>query len=112
MATKPISPLDGQFNIFGQRIAPAPTSQPMQQNARAGSLPAFNAAPAPMGGRGAYGSVPGPVAVPPSIWQQMSAINPAQQQQASAISGNIGNQIAGQLSPNTINSIRDNAATF
>jgi hypothetical protein len=72
----------------------------------------YSATPAPQGGQGAYGRVPGDVAVPPSLWQQATSAIPGLGGLTGQASQNIMNELQGQLSPETIKMIQDHAASF
>lgn len=67
--------------------------------------------PAPRAGQGAYGSVPGAISAP-SPFGDLSALYPNLSGANSQISSNIMNELTGQLSPSTINNIRNHAASF
>lgn len=60
----------------------------------------------------AYGKVPGAVGVPPPEYQQVSAAYPNLVPQAGTLSGNIGAELMGELSPQTIAALQQNAAQF
>ena len=70
---------------------------------------AFN--PAPQAGSGAYGAVPGPIAVPPSEYEQLGNLLPGLPGLTAGASGVVGSQLAGQLSPGTMNLLQDKAAS-
>lgn len=72
----------------------------------------YNINPATQPGVGAYGTVPGPIGVPPSIWDQMASINPNLGQQTANMFANIGHEQAGELSPETVNALRNKGAAF
>lgn len=67
--------------------------------------------PAPHTGQGAYGLVPGAVANP-NPFGDLSALYPNLSGANSQVSQNIQNELSGQLSPSTINNIRNQAASF
>lgn len=71
----------------------------------------FNLTPQPTTGQGAYGAVPGPVGVPPNLWEQIGGVYPAADQLGQA-SDVIGNQLAGQLSPEEIAAYQTYGAQF
>lgn len=71
----------------------------------------FDLTPGPQTGQGPYGTVPGPIGIPPNYWQQMKGIYPVAGQAGQAASV-IGSQLAGQLSPETIAALQRNAAQF
>ena len=70
----------------------------------------FNLSPLPTGGQGAYGKVPGQIGAPPSIYDQLSNVYPNIQGLTSGAGAAIGNQLAGQLSPETQSNIGNYAA--
>jgi hypothetical protein len=88
--------------LFG--IGATPTS---------GALPPYNPAPNPMPGQGPYGQVPGVSGIPPSQYQQtiqnVPGLGPGASDQ---LSKNIINELTGQLSPETLRNIQDEAARF
>lgn len=63
------------------------------------------------GGSAAYGSKPQPISMP-NAFGDLSAIYPNLSGTNSQVSQNILNELTGQLSPSTINNIRNNAASF
>lgn len=71
----------------------------------------YDIAPAPTAGTGPYGQVPGVIGVPPNYWEQMSSIYPVAGQAGQA-SNVIGNQLAGQLSPEEIAAYQTYGAQF
>ena len=71
---------------------------------------AFN--PAPQGGSGAYGAVPGVIGVPPSQYNQLQGLLPGLSGLTGAASGVIGSELGGVLSPGTQNLLQDKAASY
>jgi hypothetical protein len=71
----------------------------------------FNLSPSPQGGQGAFGKVPGDIGLP-TPQADLAAIYPNLSAQTGQLSGNIMSELQGTLSPETINSIQDNAARF
>lgn len=67
--------------------------------------------PAPRSGQGAYGAVPGAIAAP-DPFGNLAALYPNLSGANSQISANIMNELTGQLSPSTINNLRNQAASF
>lgn len=67
--------------------------------------------PAPRAGQGAYGAVPGAISNP-NPFGDLSALYPNLSGANSQISKNIMDELTGQLSPSTINNIRNQAASF
>ena len=67
--------------------------------------------PAPRAGQGAYGLVPGAISNP-NPFGDLSALYPNLSGANSQISQNIMNELQGNLSPSTINNIRNQAASF
>jgi hypothetical protein len=70
----------------------------------------FNYSPSPVPGQGIYGSVPGQVSAPPSIWEQTLAANPAFSEMTASESDLIKSQQSGLLSPETLRNIGNYAA--
>lgn len=72
----------------------------------------YNLLPQPTSGRGAFGLVPGTIGVPPNRYEGVQSIYP----NISGLTGGAGNiiqsEMAGELSPETINTIQDEAARF
>jgi hypothetical protein len=60
----------------------------------------------------AYGRVPGPINVPPSVFQQLSGAVPNFGGLTSGTSGLIGSQQAGVVSPQTLNALKTGSAQF
>jgi len=75
---------------------------------------AYNIAPTPMYGTGgsAYGAAPGTIDIPPSEYEQVQSIYPDLGLQAQLAGRNIGAGLAGELSPQTIFQLQQNAARF
>ena len=72
----------------------------------------YNTNPSPRTGQGAYGLVPGAIGIPPTTYSQVGDIYPNQAAQTGQLSSNIGNELAGQLSPETIAALQQHAAQF
>jgi len=70
----------------------------------------YNVSPAPTGGQGAYGAVPGQTAVPPSTYQQASSVYSGLPGLTSAAGDVIGSELAGTISPSTQSNIWNQAA--
>lgn len=75
------------------------------------ALPRYNINPPPQPGTGAYGTVPGTVGLP-DPFVDLSRIYPNLSGANSKIAGNIGSELNGELSPETIAQIQDDAARF
>jgi hypothetical protein len=75
-------------------------------------LGGYSINPTPQQGSGAYGAVPGAITVPPNTFQQLQTAYPNFASETGAVSANIGNELAGQLSPETIAALQSHAATF
>jgi len=69
----------------------------------------FNINPAPQGGRGAYGAVPGAVGIPPNRYQQVTSLDPRLAGAVNQIGGNLQSALAGDID---WNEIQDEAARF
>jgi hypothetical protein len=71
----------------------------------------YNPSPSPRTGQGAYGLVPGAIGLPnPSA--DLSAVYPNLTGQNAQLSKNIMGELSGELSPETIKTIQDQAARF
>lgn len=70
----------------------------------------YNVNPSPQGGQGAFGKVPGPIGVPPSQWQQALQSVPGLGGNANTASSAIQSMLQGQLSPDTVSQIEEQAA--
>ena len=57
----------------------------------------FNLNPTPQPGTGAFGSVPGPIGMPPNTWQQLQGLYPNISGQLGQAAGNIGSELAGEV---------------
>lgn len=64
------------------------------------------------GGRTAYGSVPGPIGIPPNIFSQLSGAVPGFGLNTSGTSNVIASELAGTVSPMTLNALKTGAAQF
>lgn len=71
----------------------------------------YNISPSPQGGQGAFGKVPGDIGLP-NPQADLAAIYPNLSGQTGQLSKNIMSELQGELSPETINTIQDNAARF
>lgn len=71
----------------------------------------FNISPTPTAGNGAYGSVPGQVNAPPSIWSQLLGSLPGIGGATGAATGDITSMLSGLLSPSTQGAITNQAAS-
>jgi len=67
--------------------------------------------PAPQAGSGVYGSVPGRIGLPTSIYDQLKEAVPNYAALTNKASGVIGSEMAGQLSPEAMNLIQNKAAS-
>lgn len=76
-----------------------------------GSLASYGSTKTPLGAGGAYGGIPGQTALPnPSA--DLSKVFPNLSAANTKVSQNILNELNGQLSPDAISNIKDNAASF
>jgi hypothetical protein len=64
------------------------------------------------GGGNPFGSVPSPIAVPPNIYAQTAGVVPNLDALAKGAGAFAGSELAGQLSPETINAIQDEGAAW
>jgi hypothetical protein len=71
----------------------------------------YNINPAPTTGKGAYGMVPGQIALPPSIYEQMQNVYSGMTGLTSGAGDVISSQLKGQLSPETMSNIQNYAAS-
>jgi hypothetical protein len=72
----------------------------------------YQISPTPQSGSGAFGSVPGAIQLPPSIYDQLKDNVPNYSTLTSTASGDVGNELAGRLSPETINLLQNKAASM
>lgn len=72
----------------------------------------FTLNPATQPGVGPYGTVPGPIAKPPSLYQGAQSIYPGLANLTTAAGGNIAHELAGDFSPQTENALWDTANRF
>jgi hypothetical protein len=72
----------------------------------------FNVSPSPTNYSSIFGGVPGALSLPPSTLQQSTAAVPQLPQLTSSTAGVIGSNLAGQLSPDVINAIKNMAASW
>lgn len=63
------------------------------------------------GGRTAYGTVPAPIGVPPNTFTQLAGV-PGFSANTAGTGAVIGSQLAGQVSPMTLNALKTGAAQF
>lgn len=71
----------------------------------------YNVNPAPRSGVNAYGMVPGATALP-QPFNDLAAVYPNLSGQTAQLSSNIMSELRGELSPETISNIQNNAAAF
>jgi len=64
------------------------------------------------GGRSAFGTVPGPIGVPPNVFTQLSGAVPNFPALTSGTSNLIGSQQSGTVSPQTMNALKTASAQF
>jgi hypothetical protein len=72
----------------------------------------FTLNPATQPGVGPYGTVPGPIGKPPSLYQGAQSIYPGLANLTTAAGGNIAHELAGDFSPQTENALWDTANRF
>jgi hypothetical protein len=70
----------------------------------------YNYTPQPTTGSGAFGSVPGTTAMPPSVWEQLNQNIPNYSAMTNSATGNISDMLAGKISPATSQNIWNSAA--
>lgn len=90
-------------NLYYQPSAPATTTY--------GTNPSFSLNPSARSGQGAFGAVPGAIGAP-DPFSNLSAVFPNLSGTNKAASAAILAKLGGQLSPGTINSIKDAAAAW
>jgi hypothetical protein len=71
---------------------------------------AYNYNPTPQTGNGAFGTVPGATAPPPSLWEQLNQNVPNYGAMTTTATGNIQNMLNGEISPSTQSNIWNSAA--
>lgn len=88
-----------------------PTANPTNTNSGLGS---YNVSPSPLlGGQGPYGAVPGNIGIPPSPYQQTTSLAPNLGGPAvGQLSNNILSELQGQISPQALRNMQDQAARF
>ena len=93
-------------------------SAPPQNNPQTGAgglggstLPNYNVSPSPQAGQGAYGSVPGNISIPPSIWKQATGAVPALGN-TTQLTNNIMSEIQGDINPQALKNMQDAAAAY
>ena len=74
------------------------------------SLQNFNLNPGPQGGYGAYGGVPGPLDLPPSLYSQTGTNIPQSAGTAGKTADFINSELAGQIAPESMNLLQQKAA--
>ena len=67
----------------------------------------FSAYPTPMTGQGAFGKVPGPINLPPSLYAQANTALPGLAGNAATASSDVQSLLQGQVSPDTADYIRN-----
>lgn len=72
----------------------------------------YNYNPSPRQGRGAFGTVPGIVTLPPNLYEGVQSIYPGLTGNTNLAGNVVRHQLSGELSPETINTIQDDAARF
>ncbi len=77
-----------------------------------GSLPSYSVNPAPQQGNGAYGLVPGPTGVPPSLYQQSTTALPGLATAGTNATNAVLSQLQGDISPQAQKNMQDLYARF
>lgn len=85
---------------------------PAAPGAISGAGGPFTLNPATQPGVGAYGTVPGPIEKPPSLYQGAQSIYPGLANLTTAAGGNIAAELAGEFTPQTENALWDTANRF
>lgn len=87
-----------------------PPANPVNSNSGLGS---YNISPGAVGGQGPYGAVPGNIGIPPSPYQQTTSLAPNLGAPAvGQLSNNILSELQGQISPQALKNMQDQAARF
>lgn len=76
------------------------------------ALPSYNFSPGPSSYSPVFGGVPGAVSPAPSIFQQVQGVAPGLPSLTSGASNFIGSEQAGQLSPQAIDAIKNQSASW
>jgi len=76
-----------------------------------GGVPSWNLNAPPRSGQGPFGAVPSAIGLPP-IYQDVAGVFPNLGSNISALSANIGSELAGELDPQTVAMLQDTAAQF
>lgn len=76
------------------------------------SLPKFNLSPGAVSGRTATGQIPGQISAPQSTYQQVGNVLPSLPNLTQSAGQDVQGQLAGQLSPGTVNFLQDKAAQY
>jgi hypothetical protein len=71
----------------------------------------FNLSPTATSGQGAYGLVPGQIGAPVSNWSQLMQNVPGFSSMTSGATGDISSELAGTLSPGTMSTLTNSAAS-
>jgi hypothetical protein len=74
-------------------------------------LGGYNTNPQTQYGSGAYGAVPGPLTIPPNVYQQLTSLDPGMFGPTGSLPSSIQNEFGG-LSPETTAAIQQHAAQF
>jgi hypothetical protein len=72
----------------------------------------YNVNPSPQAGQGAYGKVPGPIGLPPSLYQQATGMVPGLASDVGSAASTIGSELTGAISPEWMKQIQHNNAAF
>ncbi len=107
-AQSPNTPL----STFLAGSAPAPKKPVVAPPASALGGGPFTVNPGTQPGVGPYGTVPGPIGVPPSTYEGAQSIYPGLAGLTATAGGNIAHELAGDFSPQTENALWDTANKF
>jgi hypothetical protein len=86
--------------------------KPYPQNYPGAPSAGFNINPAPQAGNGAFGKVPGAVGLAPNTYSQVGGVLPNLAALTSGTGSVIGSELSGQISPATMNALKNASATF
>lgn len=95
----------------GFNYSQIPKAQAPGPAATGNTLPGYNTTPAPTGGQGPYGAVPGVIGLPPSPWQQATSAIPALAN-TGQLTNNIMSELQGDINPQALKNMQDAAAAY
>jgi len=96
-------------NFIAAHTPPAPAAATGLPSTTPGT---FNVNPPPQAGQGAYGAVPGPISVPPNLYQGVESIYPGLAGATGNAANLIASQMRGEFTPETESSLWNIANTY